>query len=244
MRSRSDRERVEEVPAKVALRLLAKRRDGELIQFLRRTIESPSGGYGSVLGCLIGPTASLPAGTPELRARAIWGLIVDEVGRLGSALEPRDHFVLLAAFRLPPVPGGGEWKSTLRDRFRQLARIPGVFGDPPPTTETPMHQAWSRALGMLCDCVGRKLEHVEGEAWLRYVEVGRTADGGDSSGCRPPSEGAQPVFLERAIVTVIMHRRTALRRITERHVIARRDGVDGYDVHAMIGRTESSPTSR
>ncbi|MEQ0557797.1 hypothetical protein ABJI51_01855 [Amycolatopsis sp. NEAU-NG30] len=50
-----------------------------------------------------------------------------------------------------------------------------------------------------------------------------------------PSEGAQPVFVERMLVTVVMHRRMALRRITERDIVARRDGVDGYDVQALTG---------
>ena len=35
--------------------------------------------------------------------------------------------------------------------------------------------------------------------------------------------------------TCSAYRRTALRRITERDIVARKDGVDGYVVHALIG---------
>lgn len=56
-----------------------------------------------------------------------------------------------------------------------------------------------------------------------------------AEGFRAPSEGAQPVFVERMVVTVVMDRRTALRRFTKRVIVARADGLDGYDVHAVTG---------
>ncbi len=227
---------------KAALGSLARRRDGDLLGALRRAAESSSNGSGNALGGLIDPTASLPAATPRLRAWAIWGLVVDEIARLGSVVEPREHFVLLAAFRLPPIPDGSTgWASTLGDRFGQLAEVRGLFGERKPLSNTPMNKAWAGALEMLSAAVAGKLGRLEGEDWLPYVEIGRSAtaetQSGDvlSDGCRPPSEGAQPVFVERMTVTVVMHRRTALRRITEREVVARQDGVDGYDVHALTG---------
>jgi hypothetical protein len=244
MTAQLNRERVGESPEKAALAALARRRDGDPLGALRRAVESSLGGSGTVLGCLVDPTASLPAATPELRASAIWGLIVDEIGKLGSVVEPREHYVLLAAFRLPPVPDGSAgWASNLGDRFGQLAEVRGLFGARKPLSNTPMNKAWAGALEMLGTAVARKLEHLEGEDWRPYVDIGRSAlvgrlagDGG-SEGCRAPSEGAQPVFVERMLVTVVMHRRTVWRRITERDIIARQDGVDGYNVYAGIGWT-------
>lgn len=242
MAAQLNRERLEESPEKAALGSLARRRDGDPLGALRRAAESSSSGSVTSLGCLVEPTASLPAATPELRAWAVWGLIVDEIGKLGSVVEPREHFVLLAAFRLPPVPdGSASWASKLGDRFGQLAEVRGLFGERKPLSNTPMNKAWAGALGMLCTAVASKLDRLDGEGWLPYVDIGRSAVAGtlpgegSSEGCRVPSEGAQPVFVERMTVTVVMHRRTALRRLTERDVVARKDGLDGYDVHALTG---------
>lgn len=237
-----NRERLAESPEKAALRSLAGRKDGDLLGALRRAIESSSGG--TALGCLVDPTASLPMATPQLRAWAIWGLIVDEIGKLGSVVEPREHYVLLAAFRLPPVPdGNARWASNLGDRFGQLAEVRGLFGSRKPLSKQPMNKSWASALGMLGAVVAQRLGHVEGAAWLPYVEIGRSSAVGALRGdsgpeeFRAPSEGAQPVFVRRMLVTVVMHRRTATRRTTERDVIAREDGVDGYEVHAETGWT-------
>jgi hypothetical protein len=237
-----DCERLGRSPEKAALGLLAKRQDGDLLGTLRRAIESSVNGSPTALACLVDPTASLPGATPEDRALAIWGLIVDRIGRLGSVLEPREHFTLLAAFRLPPVPdGGASWAPTLQERFRRLAKVRGLFGSREPLSDTPMNRAWGSALGTLCDAVARALARLEGEAWSPYVEIGRSAvEGtmpgtGSAEGFRAPSEGAQPVFVERMVVTVVMKRRTALRRFTKRVIVAREDGLDGYDVHAVTG---------
>jgi hypothetical protein len=156
----------------------------------------------------------------------------------------------MAAFRLPPAADTG-WKATLDDRFRQLGQLRGVFGDPRPTTTTPMHKAWRRAVGKLADCVLQRLELLRGDGrhWQNYVEVGRraaeeppggrTVRGPHASGprYRAPSAGAQPLFVERMLVRVVMHRDRVVRRTTERDVIACEDGVDGFDVLATTGRT-------
>ena len=237
-----------------ALRWLAVRKDGEPLRYLRYAIEDPASSSAVALGCLVEPTASLAAATPESRAYAVWGLIVDEIGKLGSADDSRRRNTLMAAFRLPPAPAEDPaWKGTLDDRFRQLVGLSGIFGDPPPTTTTPMHKAWRRAIGKLTDCVLRKLELLrsDGREWSGYVEIGRRATmvwPGDRATCeqdapgseyRRPSRGAQPVFIERMVVRVVMHRKMALRRTTERDVIACEDGVDGYDLLASTGRTAS-----
>lgn len=235
-----------------ALRWLATRREGTPLRFLRYAIEDPTSKSALALGCLVEPTASLPVATPESRALAVWGLIVDEIEKLGSAEDSRRRSTLTAAFRLSRVPDGETaWKSTLDDRFRQLIRLPGVFGDPAPTTTTPMHKAWRRAVDKLTDCVVRKMDllRCDDGQWQNYVEIGwrsvkqpsraRSVGGssGLGSGHGAPPAGVQPVFLERMVVRVVMHRQMVWRRTTERDVIACEDGVDVYDALASTGWT-------
>jgi hypothetical protein len=114
-----------------------------------------------------------------------------------------------------------------------------------------MHKAWRRAVERLADCVQRKLEQLQSDdqVWQDYIEIGRSAteerhrgrtvrgQSGFRPGYRTPSAGAQPVFLERMLVRVIMHREMVQRRTTERDVIACEDGVDGFDVLASTSRT-------
>ncbi|WP_346660143.1 hypothetical protein [Amycolatopsis sp. QT-25] len=218
-----------------ALRWLAVRKDGRPLRFLRYAIEDPASESATVLGCLVRPTDSMTTAPPEVRALAVWGLILDEIEKIGSASESRRRNTLNAAFRLGPV----EWKSTLDDRFGQLKELPGVFGDPPPSTTTPMHKAWRRAVSdKLAPCLARDLETIEGEAWQSYVEIARAADASPrtrASGGRVPSDGAQPVFVERLLVAVEMRHRTASRRLTVRNVVAKDNGVDGYRAWALTG---------
>jgi hypothetical protein len=233
-----DRERVEEATSaaeiEAALRWLAKHKDGEPLEVLGDAIKEPVSDPAVVLRSLVAPTASL---TAESREFAVWGLIVDEIGSVGNS---RHRNALRAAFRVPPSPGDFGWKAKLGDRFRQLMLLPGIFGDPPPTTTTPMHQAWRWALKALAAALAEKLVSLGGPGWLPYIDIGRaaaevTSDERIGWRARAASRGAQPVFVERMVVTVVMHRKTALRRITERDVIACEDGVDGYDVHALTG---------
>ncbi|WP_410669330.1 hypothetical protein [Amycolatopsis sp. cmx-4-68] len=99
--------------------------------------------------------------------------------------------------------------------------------------------------GRLAAGMVEKLVSLDGQGWRPYTEIGRAAAEVASSErvgwrARAASKGAQPVFVERMVVTVVMHRRTALRRITERDIVACEDGVDGYDVHALTGWTHAS----
>jgi hypothetical protein len=224
-----------------ALRWLATRKDGVPLRFLRDAIEKPASEAAAVLRSLVTPTASLPEATVESRAFALWGLMLDEVGAAGDR---RHHSVLMAAFRVLPVPGGTVWKGTLGDRFKQLRLLPGVFGDPLPTTTTPMHQAWRRALENLTGRLVEKLVSLEGPDWLPYIDIGRAAVEAVNERvawrARAASRGAQPVFVERMLITAVMHRRTVRRRLTEREIIACEDGVDGYDAHALIGWTHDA----
>jgi hypothetical protein len=171
---------------------------------------------------------------------AAWGLIVDEIGSAGSS---RHRYTLMAAFRVPPAPGGTVWKATLGDRFQQLLLVPAVFGDPPPTTATPMHQAWRWALKALAARLAEKLVSLGESDWRPYIEIGQAAeefpDERVAWRARPASKGAQPVFAERMLITVVMRHRTAWRRITERDIVACEDGVDGYVAQAWAGWTHT-----
>jgi hypothetical protein len=227
-------------PAEVeaALRWLAKLKSGDPLQAFGDAIKDPASELATVLRSLVAPTASLSA---ESRAFAVWGLIVDEIGSIGDT---RRRHVLMAAFRVPRAPGGAAWKATLGDRFEQLMLLPDVFGDPPPTTTTPMNKAWRWALPALAARLVEKLVSLDEPGWRPYADIGRAAvevtkDERVGWRARAASRGAQPVFVERMLVTAVMHRRTVRRRITERDVIACEDGVDGYNVHASTGWTHA-----
>lgn len=236
------RKRVDEAAlaaeVEAALRWLAKRKGSGLRETLREAINEPASEPAAVLRSLVAPTVSLTAGSVDARAFAVWGLIVDEVGSTGDA---RHRHTLMAAFRIPPAPGAIRWKATLGARFEQLIPLPGVFGDPPPTTAAPMHKAWRHAPKALAVRLAEKLVSLDGPGWQRYVDIGRAAvevsDDRAAWRARAASERAQPVFVERMLITAVMHRRNVRRRITERDIVACEDGVDGYDVYAAIGWT-------
>ncbi len=218
-----------------ALRWLAVRKDGGPLGFLRHAIENPESESAAALGALVRPTESMTTATPEVRALAVWGLILDEISRIGPTWESTGRDILNAAFRL----GGVAWEPTLDDRFGQLRNLPGVFEVRPPTTTTPMHHAWRRAVSdKLSPCLARKLEVLarDGEAWRTYVQIARNSFSGPPvAGPRTPSGGIQPVFLERQLVAVEMRHRTAYRRLTVRNAVACENGVDGYMARARTG---------
>ncbi|RSM57617.1 hypothetical protein DMH03_30230 [Amycolatopsis sp. WAC 01376] len=218
-----------------ALRWLAVRKDGRPLRFLRYAIEDPASEPAAVLGALVRPTESMTTATPEVRALAAWGLILDEISRIGSIRGSAGCDILNAAFRL----GGVEWESTLDERFGQLRNLPGAFEISPPSTTTPMHLAWRRAVIVdLAPCLARNLEALvrDGEAWRFYVEIARASfPEPRASGRRAPAGGLQAVFLERQLVAVEMRRKTVYRRLTVRNVVACEDGVDGYVARALTG---------
>jgi hypothetical protein len=240
MTIRTDSESVDEPasPAAVeaALRWLATRKDGEPLQFFREAVKEPMSESATMLRSLVAPMESLIGESAESRVFAVWGLIVDEIGSAGNS---RRRYTLMAAFRVPPVPGGPSWKATLGDRFGQLMLLPGVFGDPPPTTTTPMHQAWRGALKALATRIAEKLVSLEETDWRLYISIGRAAAEALAWRARPASKGAQPVFVERMLVTAVMRGRTVWRRITERDIVACEDGVEGYVVQALNGWTQT-----
>ncbi|WP_409495474.1 hypothetical protein [Amycolatopsis sp. cmx-11-12] len=250
-------ERAEEVCSpeivETALRWLAIRKDGGPLGFLLYAIDDPSSDSAVMLGCLVRKTASMPSATPEARALALWGLLLDEIGKIGTVGRSRRRGALIAAFRLRPEPGSGlDWEPTLDGRFGQLKELPGVFKSLAPSTTTPMHKAWKRALtDRLAPCLSQRLESLgrDGSSWSAYEEIGRALSAGFEDevgfsspvtplGRRAPSRGAQPVFMELMIVTVTMTRKAATRRITERNIVACEDGVETYRARALTGWTD------
>ncbi|NEA33085.1 hypothetical protein [Streptomyces sp. SID13031] len=61
---------------------------------------------------------------------------------------------------------------------------------------------------------------------------------------RLPSEGAQPVFMDLMVTTVIMKHRTAHRRITERLITSKIDGLTSYVAVAVSGTIGLAPAVR
>jgi hypothetical protein len=235
-----------------ALRWLATRRHAKPLALLQHAIEEPESDSAVQLATLIAASSTLPEATAQARSLAVWGLIINEVSRIGSNDDSRRRNALYAAFRLKRRPEISEsWKSTLDGRFSQLLALPGVFGDPPPTTTTPMHRAWRTGVAdKLAPRIRERLDQlsVDSAAWEPYVHIARSGelDQGDeptrppaddlTTGFRRPTKGAQPVFLLLFVTTVFMRRKTAFRRITERLVTAREDGVDGYLARALTGK--------
>jgi hypothetical protein len=246
-------------PIEDALRWLATRRAAKPFGLIVDAIEKPDSDAVVYLQPLTTPTAALAGGSAEVQALAAWGLLIHLINSIGSSPDSRRRNTLIAAFRLPRRPEIKEpWKSSLNDRFSQLKALPGVFGDPRPTTTTPMHKAWRRALTE--KLVPALQEHLDALAadetsWQRHVEIARQTEAAiarensttlrpsdPGAGYRPPSKGAQPLFLDLFVTTVFMRGRTVYRRITERLVTARADKVEAYMARALAGSQESNLT--
>ena len=228
-----------------ALRWLATR-GHEPFGFLQQAVNKPDSDSAVVLAPFVTATRSLPGGKPKTRALAAWGLIVDRIRAVGS-VDSRRRNTLTAAFRLPRRQEIHiRWMSSLDSRFAQLKALPGVFGNPAPQTTAPMHKAWRAGLcehlvPVLCERLSQLA--VDGDAWLPYVEIGRTtermvakeAKHDEHADYRTPSPSAQPVFMDLFVTTVFMRRRSVYRRITERLLTARQDGVRSYTARALAG---------
>lgn len=240
-----------QVSVEKALRWMATRKHARPLDLIIHAIDDPQSDSAIELAPLVMPTASMPDGTAETRALAVWGLIVNGINKVGSADDSRRRNTLFAAFRLPrPREITEVWRATLEGRFRQLMTL-AVFGSPPPSTTTPMHKAWKRAVGeKLAPLLQAQLAAlaVHGADWAPYVEIGRATEAmiareravpgtseGPAAGNRTPSPGSQPVYLDLFVTTVFMKGRAVHRRITERLVTARVDDVGSYLASSIAG---------
>ncbi|MET7281752.1 hypothetical protein ABZS29_26195 [Kribbella sp. NPDC005582] len=237
-----------------ALRWLATRRHAVPLELLHLALQDPTSESGVHLESLVKTVADLPDMTTELRALAVWGVIIDLVRQVGSDRRSRRRNVLIAAFRLPPPDEvTGPWKPVLGARFDQLMALKGVYGDPQPTTNTPMHQAWSRALREnLVPGARTKLAELvhHRRGWDGYVQLAREVEAelardpgasGQPIGYRSPSATAQPVFVDLFVTTVFMKKRTAYRRITERLITSQVDDLSGYKARALASAAGDPP---
>lgn len=244
------RSQPERSPVEDALRYLGTRQRGELAGLLEYAIERPEGTSGRALAPLLVPTVNLPGWTPTDRANAVLGLIAEGVTdrSVGPTSQSRRRRALQAAFRLKDAgidaEIGEEWGSSLSDRFKQLRKLRGVFNDV--TSTQPMEMAWTRGVRALSAYVDRRIRELQTPSdWERYKggpTLSPAANGGmaaqlsyvdqllaeESESFRPPSPGAQRLFVDLFITTVFMQGRAVHRRITERLVTARGDAPVPY----------------
>ncbi len=251
MPTNSSQEHTETPPVEAALRWLATTKNSRPFSHLLHAIEEPAGTTAAQLRPLISPTESLPDSTPETRALAVWGLIVHTINKIGPSSDSRPRNTLIAAFRLARAAEiTAPWKPTLGGRFSQLMALPGVFGDPRPSTTTPMHKAWKTALtASLAPVVEDRLGALsrDGSGWLPYLTIGRDTEASPdqaeiarTTDYPPPSAGAQPLFVELFTSTIVMQGRAVRRRVTERLVTAMEDDVESYTLVAMQAGKEAA----
>lgn len=254
MTTRAGRSGLEATSIEAALRYLGTRNHGEPFELLTHAMGRPQSRTGKALAPLTTPTGVLGTWALDQRAGAVWLLIQEgiEAPDVGPTRLSRRRRALLAAFRIPDPEIRQPWGSSLRDRFKQLKALTKVFGDP--TSTQPMEMAWKRGVGALATYLeGRFRQLTTAEAWEEYrpgtrdprmpltVRPDRWATYfGESSGSesefRRPSPKAQPVFVNLFVTTVFMRRRAVFRRITERLVTAREDGVAYYTARGFAGK--------
>lgn len=218
-----------------ALRHLGAQRYGNLVELIEHAIRWPDGRAGTMLASLVECTAVLPDWTPSERAHALWQVIVEGIvhPQVGPTAMSRRRRALQAAFRLPDEDVGEEWRGSLTDRFKQLRAVPGVFGEA--TSTQPMEMAWKRGVERLSEHLGRQLEELRTpDDWARYKPV-KTAgqQRRELATFRPPSPGAQKLFVDLLVLTVLMKGRSEYRRIIERLITSREDGLRYYTTHAF-----------
>ncbi|MDG6104699.1 hypothetical protein [Dactylosporangium aurantiacum] len=199
--------------------------------------------------------AGLDGWTAAERTHALWQLILEGMHSpdVGPTAMSRRRRALQAAFRLPDAEIHGPWGGSLTERFKQLRSVKTVFGDP--TSTQPMEMAWKRGVRALARYLEDRFGELAAPAdWGQYrpdpSDLHRFQDSrpedwqsyfdelnGTDTVFRKPSKGAQPVFVDLFVTTVFMRRRAVYRRITERLVTAKADGVAYYTARGFAGKT-------
>jgi hypothetical protein len=235
---------VERVPIEAALRHLGARRYGSVVDALEQAVRQPSGRTGTILAPLTTATSVVESWTPAERAQALWNVIGEGIFQVGPIDQSRRRRVLQAAFRIPDHDIDDEWGSSLTDRFKQLKVLRSTFGEVASTQ--PMEIAWKRGVGQLAEYVAERLGELRTpEDWTRYAP--RPPEAADHatvdsdlraiprapSVFREPSEGAQKLFVNLFILTVVMEGQTRVRRISERLITSQDpDGLQWYTSRA------------
>lgn len=248
----SDRPALSEI--EVALRYLGTRDHGVLVDLLEHAVNRPSSTTGTHLIPLTAPTSVLADWTAAERAGAIWQLIKEGIRDpdVAPTSTSRRRRALQAAFRLPDAEIRDSWRGSLTERFKQLKTLTLVFNSP--TSTQPMEMAWKSGVRLLARFLADRFAELQSpSSWERYRPAANGGIAGDVeeleqlpggySGFRSPSTGAQPFFVDLFVTTVFMRRRSVYRRITERLVTARADGVEYYSARGSIVSRETDTTT-
>jgi hypothetical protein len=210
-----------------ALRHLGARRYGNLVEIIEHAIRRPDGRAGTILAPLTAPTSMLHDWTAADRAHALWTVIEEGIShpQVSPTVHSRRRRALQAAFRIPDNEIGDEWGASLTDRFKQLRVLRSIFGDA--TSTQPMEIAWKRGVERLSDYLEERFHELcTPEDWARYKlpnPESRPHSGGATI-FRRPSEGAQKLFVNLLVMTVVMKGRAPARRISERLITSQDDG--------------------
>lgn len=181
-----------------------------------------------------GVAASMPAGTkPDQRATALWRLIQDELDRLAQPEGQRRRAALTAALHLDP-----DNTEPSIDKRLLYARNEGKFGQKPSGRQhgyDALRAWWGSGVRMLGHAVDERLDFLGAhpEEWKAYFDNKSIQE---PEAHRRPSKGAQPVFVDLFVTTVFMKGRAVYRRITERLITARADGVEYYTARGFAGK--------
>jgi hypothetical protein len=207
-------------PLEIALRHLGAQRYGKLVEFLEHAIDWPDDPDGAILAPFTQATAVLRDWSPSERAHALCALLEQAVAHphVGSTPQSRHRRALQAAFRLPDKDVKNEWGASLTERFKQLRTPGGAFSDV--TSTQPMEVAWKRGVERLAEHLERELKGLQTpEDWTRYRQSTRDVSSARSPALfRAPSEGAQKLVVNLAILTILMKGRAEHRRISERWI--------------------------
>lgn len=222
------------------LRWLAKSRDRPEVN-IQHALEQPYDPAKSVnrmkaLRALVAGLDTAPATTTaEQRARALWRLIQEELGRIGLPEGHKRRTALKAALHLDPAN-----TATTLDRRLIYARDQGHFGSKQYGYDR-LRKWWGGGVRQLGHAVDHRLANLceHPEQWQRYFK-----EEDQKRPVRPLSQGAQPVFLNLLLTTVFMRGRAPRRRVAERLVTAQRDNVDHYLARAWPGPPGIEPTVR
>jgi hypothetical protein len=157
----------------------------------------------------------------DQRVTALWRLIRDQVDQVELTDE---RTALTAALHLDPSNRGSSIDTRL-----VFARDRGDFGLKSSGARhgyDALRRWWGDGVRLLSRAVDERLSYLSAhpEGWHEYL---------DAPAYRRPSRGAQPVFMELFVTTVIMKGRGVERRITERLVTAREDNVRYFIARAL-----------
>lgn len=249
MGAKPERSAAEPSDVESALRHLGRQTHGVLVDLIEHAIDRPHSENGGKLAPLAKPAGILFDWTAAERAGALWRIILEGVEDpdVSGTAESRRRRTLYAAFRLPDkeIPGG--WGSSLSERFKQLRVLRKIFNEP--TSTQPMEDAWRRGVKALARHLEDKFGVLQTPTdWEPYRQgqgerprptneapADWLLDDGHTV-FRQPSRGAQPVFVNLFVTTVFMRKRAVYRRITERLVTARADGVEYYTARGFAGK--------